>query len=298
MAENYELAYADYKAGMKQKEIAAKYDVTINTVKSWQQRKWKKLDEQGTDEKVCTPKKSMHTKKSSAGAKKKAVVKEESLVIENSDLTDKQQLFCIYYVKLFNATKAYQRAYECDYMIANTNGPRLLVNARIKDEIMRLKQHRMNDALFDKHDVLQKYKDIAFADMSEYIGWGYELEPIYDDDGVPLLDDDGNERMYKRSYVYLKNDVEVDSTIVTGVTKGKDGVIIKLGDKMRALDFLAKYTDLLNDNEIKKLRAEEQRMKNIQMERELGGNQHKADPFDSMSVDELEKHLAELGDAE
>lgn len=61
MAEKYELAYADYKTGMKQKDIAAKYDVTINTVKSWQQRKWKKLDEQGADEKVCTPTKSMHT---------------------------------------------------------------------------------------------------------------------------------------------------------------------------------------------------------------------------------------------
>lgn len=298
MAEKYELAYADYKAGMKQKDIAAKYDVTINTVKSWQQRKWKKLDEQGTDEKVCTPKKSMHTKKSSAGAKKKAVVKEESPVIENSDLTDKQQLFCIYYAKLFNVTKAYQKAYGVSRETAESISYRLMENDGVRAEIQRLKQHRMNDALFDKYDVLQKYKDIAFADMSEYVGWGYELEPIYDDDGMPLLDDDGNERMYKRSYVYLKNDAEVDSTIVTGVTKGKDGVTIKLGDKMRALDFLAKYTDLLNDNEIKKLRAEEQRMKNIQMERELGGNQHKADPFDSMSVDDLEKHLAELGDAE
>lgn len=290
MAEKYELAYADYKAGMKQKEIAAKYDVTINTVKSWQQRKWKKLDEQGAEKKVCTPKKSMHTKKSSAGTKKEAIVKEESLVIENSDLTDKQQLFCIYYVKLFNATKAYQKAYGVSRETAESISYRLMENDGVRAEIQRLKQHRMNDALFDKYDVLQKYKDIAFADMSEYIGWGYELEPIYDDDG--------NERMYKRSYVYLKNDAEVDSTIVTAVTKGKDGVTIKLGDKMRALDFLAKYTDLLNDNEIKKLRAEEQRMKNIQMERELGGNQHKADPFDSMSIDDLEKHLAKLGDAE
>ena len=260
MAENYELAYTDYKAGMKQKEIAAKYDVTINTVKSWQQRKWKKLDEQGADEKVCTPKKSMHTKKSSTCTKKEANVEEELSLIENDDLTDKQQLFCIYYVKLFNATKAYQRAYGVSRESAEASGPRLLGNVRVQVEIKRLKQHRMNDALFDKHDVLQKYKDIAFADMSEYVGWGYELEPIYDDDGMPLLDNEGNERTYKRSYVYLKEDVEVDPTIVTTVTKGKDGVTIKLGDKMRALDFLAKYTDLLNDNELKQLKMERERI--------------------------------------
>lgn len=283
--------FKEHNGDITNRKIAEMLGVLEKTISAWKSRdKWNVVLQNGE----CSTTKPKQQNKS----KKKVVAKGETPIIENGNLTDKQQLFCIYYVKLFNATKAYQRAYECNYMIANTNGPRLLVNARIKDEIMRLKQHRMNDALFDKHDVLQKYKDIAFADMSEYIGWGYELEPIYDDDGVPLLDDDGNERMYKRSYVYLKNDAEVDSTIVTGVTKGKDGVTIKLGDKMRALDFLAKYTDLLNDQEVKTLRAEEQRMKNIQMERELGGNQHKADPFDSMSIDDLEKHLAKLGDAE
>ena len=35
---NYELAEKDYKLGMKYKEIADKYGVTINTVKSWKQR--------------------------------------------------------------------------------------------------------------------------------------------------------------------------------------------------------------------------------------------------------------------
>ena len=40
MKENWELAYEDYKAGMKRKDIAAKYQVSINTVKSWKQRHW------------------------------------------------------------------------------------------------------------------------------------------------------------------------------------------------------------------------------------------------------------------
>lgn len=40
MKENWELAYEDYKAGMKRKDIANKYHVSINTVKSWKQRHW------------------------------------------------------------------------------------------------------------------------------------------------------------------------------------------------------------------------------------------------------------------
>lgn len=35
---NYELAELDYKSGMKYKDIAEKYGVTVNTVKSWKQR--------------------------------------------------------------------------------------------------------------------------------------------------------------------------------------------------------------------------------------------------------------------
>jgi len=59
-APNYELAYEDYHKGMKYKEIAEKYGVTINTVKSWKTRyKWSKGAKKGVhtkSEKVCTQK--------------------------------------------------------------------------------------------------------------------------------------------------------------------------------------------------------------------------------------------------
>jgi uncharacterized protein YjcR len=44
LKENWELAYEDYKAGMKRKDIAQKYNVSINTVKSWKQRHWNKKE--------------------------------------------------------------------------------------------------------------------------------------------------------------------------------------------------------------------------------------------------------------
>ena len=43
MAENYIRAEKDYIKGMKYKDIAKKYGVTLNTVKSWKTRhKWSK----------------------------------------------------------------------------------------------------------------------------------------------------------------------------------------------------------------------------------------------------------------
>ncbi len=44
MKENWELAYEDYKKGLKRKEIAQKYGVSINTVKSWKSRHWNTLE--------------------------------------------------------------------------------------------------------------------------------------------------------------------------------------------------------------------------------------------------------------
>ncbi len=59
-APNYELAENDYMDGMKYKDIADKYSVTINTVKSWKTRyEWckdKKKSVHTNSEKVCTQK--------------------------------------------------------------------------------------------------------------------------------------------------------------------------------------------------------------------------------------------------
>lgn len=60
MAEKYVLAEKDYVKGMKYKDIAEKYEVTLNTVKSWKKRySWNR-------EKGAPKEKSVHTKKRGA----------------------------------------------------------------------------------------------------------------------------------------------------------------------------------------------------------------------------------------
>lgn len=55
--QNYVLAEQDYMSGMKYKDIAEKYGVTLNTVKSWKVRYgWNKKSVHTKTEKVCTQK--------------------------------------------------------------------------------------------------------------------------------------------------------------------------------------------------------------------------------------------------
>ena len=156
-------------------------------------------------------------------------------------MTDKQQLFCIHYIRCFNATKAYQKAYGCDYATALVNGSRMLGNARIKDEILRLKQDRLNREFLSESDIFQKYMDIAFADVTNFMEFGNE--------DVDVILDTGERKTITVSHVNIKNDADVDGTIISEVSKGKDGIKVKLADRMKALQWLSDHMGLATEKQ-------------------------------------------------
>lgn len=227
-----ESAEKDYMSGMKYKDIADKYGVSINTVKSWKKRyNWERKKGCTQNKKGCTQKK----------LEKKAVADEVKQVMQNTDLTDKQQLFCIYYIRCFNATKAYQKAYGVDYATAASIGYRLLEKDGVKQEIHRLKQDRLNREFLSESDVFQKYMDIAFADVTDFVEFGNE--------DVDVVLDTGERKIITVSHVNIKNDADVDGTIISEVSKGKDGVKVKLADRMKALQWLTDHMDLATDKQ-------------------------------------------------
>ena len=219
MKDKQEMAYEDYLNGMKYKDIAKKYDTTINTVKSWARRYgWSKM---------CAHKnKGVHTKKV---AKKQAEKIAENMVYENGELDEERQLFCIYYLKYFNQVKALLKIrpdykYESACVIAN----RLMKEEAVQKEIRRLKKEMFTEALLDPHDIVQKYIDIAFYDATDYATF------------------DGNK-------VRLKDSCKVDGTIIQEVKQGRDGISIKFADRMKALDWLTKHLDMANDEQRAKI---------------------------------------------
>lgn len=155
MKEKYELAYQDYLDGMKYKDIAAKYGVSVSAVKSWKSRYWK--------DKKLQPKKSKVATKKVA----KKIAKE---IVENEELDERQQLFCVYFMKYHNATKAYQLAYGAKYSTAMVKACNLRKEPKIQKEIQRLKELMYQEILLDPNDIVQRYIEIAFLDESEMDG--------------------------------------------------------------------------------------------------------------------------------
>lgn len=232
-------AFEMYKQGLKLIDIANQLGVAEGTVRSWKNRyKWNgETNATLQKNKRNVAKENKQTKK----VKKESVADEVEAVIQNADLTDKQQLFCIYYIRCFNATKAYQKAYDVDYATAVVNGPRLLGNARIKDEIFRLKQERLNREFLSESDIFQKYMDIAFADVTDFVEFGNE--------DVDVILDTGERKTITVSHINIKNDADVDGTIISEVSKGKDGVKVKLADRMKALQWLSDHMDLATEKQ-------------------------------------------------
>ena len=263
---NAELAYQDYLNGMKYKEIAEKYGVTINTVKSWKTRyKWSKDGKKSVHTKtgkVCTQKTDKNN------VKKEAIAEAVEQVIENTELTDKQRLFCVLYVKCFNATKAYQKAYEVDYNTAASIGYRLLENDGVKQEIQRLKKNRLNREMLDESDIFQKYMDIAFSDVTDFVEFGQEDVPVMAVYGpVQIKDEETGEKktLTKRvNVVRFKDSSEVDGTLIAEVKQGKDGASIKLPDRMKALEWLAEHMYMATEEQrarIENIKAKTEQIK-------------------------------------
>lgn len=237
-----------YLNGMKLVEIASQLKLPEGTVRRWKStHKW---DSERSD-------KNSERSDRKNERKKKAIVDEVKQVLENTDLTDKQRLFCLYYVRCFNATKAYQKAYECDYRTAQSNGYKLLTNTYIKSEIQMLKQNKLNREFLSEEDIFQKYMDIAFADITDYVKFGQETVPVMGSFGPIQIKDENTGKNVTLTKVvntvrFRESDL-VDGTLISEVRQGKDGASIKLLDKQKALQWLSDHMDLATEEQKAKI---------------------------------------------
>lgn len=203
---------------IKVKDICKKHKINFNTLQSRIQREsWK----------VRNPHKNNAQSKKSSKSRDKSEQK----------LTDKQKLFCLYYIKNFNATMAYLKAYKCSYDTAGVNGNRLLGNTRIENEIQRLKEERNKSIRIGKNDIIERHMKIAFADMTDYVDWGNE-EYTY------INEESGEEGTKNVNIVKFKDSNLVDGGLIREIKQGKDGASIKLEDRQKSLDWLAKYFEM------------------------------------------------------
>lgn len=256
-----EQAKALYDKGLKLIDIANQLGIPEGTVRSWKNRyNW--------DCNVAKEKRNVaKTKRNKKQNQEEPSVDEVSSIIENPELTDKQRLFCVHYIRSFNATKAYQKAYGCSYETAMVEGSSHLRNPKIKSEILKLKQERLNREFLSESDIFQKYMDIAFADITDYMTFGTEEVPVMAMYGPVKIKDPetGEEKPLTKivNTVRFKDSSEVDGTILAEVKQGRDGASIKLSDRMKALQWLSDHMNMATEEQkakIAQMKAQTERL--------------------------------------
>ncbi len=264
---NRDKAFEIYK--LNNGEILLKDIATQLEVKDAQIRKWKSQDKWEEKLKGTLQKNKRNVINKKTDKNKQAINEDIESVLKNDKLTEKQKLFCIYYIENFNATKAYQRAYECSYATAMSEGSKSLRNPKIKIEIDRLtneclEEQEINSKLLSKR-LWKKYIDIAFADITDYLE--FNSKEVQGEYGT-----------YTKNTIRLKNSDEVDGSLISEISEGRDGIKIKLQDKMKALQWLSDRMDLLPtsvktklDIEMLKLEVEMNKHDNTQEEVENDG---------------------------
>ena len=236
-------AYKLYKQGYKLVDISKELNIPSSTV-----RRWKKTYNWDNERSDKNSERSL--KHNNKKVKKKEPIAEEvKEVLENTELTDKQRLFCIYYIKYFNATKAYQKAYECSYETAMVNGFNLLRNTKVEKEIEKLKQHKLNQVMLSEEDIFQRYMDIG-----DYLSFKKVRKNKWtknkDGEDIPVINPETGEQDYfEYNVVELNDSKDLDTSILQEVSEGKDGVKIKLQDKMKALQWLADHIGIATDKQ-------------------------------------------------
>ena len=140
----------------------------------------------------------------------------------------------------------------------------MLGNARIQEEIQDLKEGKLNRIMLSEEDIFQKYMDIAFSDIGDYLSfkkvrknkWTKNEQGEY----IPEINPDtGQQDYFEYNVVELNNSKELDTSILQEVSEGKDGVKIKLQDKMKALQWLSDHMGIATEEQklkIAKLKGE------------------------------------------
>lgn len=214
MAENYEKAERDYLAGAKYKDIATKYGVSVNTVKSWKKRYgWSREGKKGCTPNAPQKEKRVHPKKEKVAPVQPRPAREDFDEAENDELSENQRLFCLYYVKYRSQVKAYQKAYQCSYENACACAYKVWKKQEVQTEIKKLLDEVHEGIKIDIEDLIQQQIDIARADIMDFV--------------------DVSEGS-------VKVRTGMDGTLIREIKDSNVGISVKLYDKQKAIEWLAK----------------------------------------------------------
>ena len=145
-------------------------------------------------------------------------------------LTEKQQKFCDEYLLDLNATQAAIRAgYSSN--TATEQGARLLTNVKVQNYIQERKKDRIERTEITQDMVLNELANIAFSNIADYV-------KVVEKEAVIK----GKKIKYKTVDATLTDNLsEEQKKALSMIKEGKNGLEIKMNDKVRALELLGKH---------------------------------------------------------
>lgn len=235
---NWEEVRREYESSdITMKDLALKHGIKPTTLRSRKNReKWERNESNHVATQRNEKKKNVATQK---------VTPKTQEVLSESKLQDWEEVFCLEYLTHYNKTKAYQKAKPgTTYASARVLGSSTFAKVNVQDRLRELKQAQREDLYINALDIKEAWARQSFADITDFV----EFRKVFvdyqkDDEGMPMLDDEGEMVPFYRNELHFKNSTEIDGTLVQEVKKGKDGVSIKLYDKQKALQELMKLLE-------------------------------------------------------
>ena len=203
------------------KEIAAKLGVAEGTLRQWKRR-------DGWGKKCNVTSGALHETEVSRQRRARTNRKAAELIDANDELTDREKDFCLAMVHAPNATQAalLTGRYK-SYSSAQNNGNEMMAKPAVRREVERIRAMKRAARLADGDDIVDLLERIIYADIRQAAE-------------------------FKGRSVKLKDSKLVDGTIVTEVRQGRDGISVKLADKLRAVELYYKITGKLPMDQHKK----------------------------------------------
>lgn len=143
--------------------------------------------------------------------------------VKKEKLTDREKLYCRYYLKYYNQTKAYMLTFGVGSTEANKRAYLTHNKKAVQAEIARLQEAHFKQIDLKIESIVQHHLDIAFADINDYIEIG----------------EDGNARLKQGADGRLVSEISYTPT--------SGGFRIKLADRQKSLDWLAEHLGVAKD---------------------------------------------------
>ena len=238
------------------KRISEKLGVPEGTIRRWKSEYVKKnnMNVQRTfAKKEC----SEDVVKDRVNKKKVIVANLEEEIKKDKDLTEKEMLFCLHYIKDFNAGMAVKKAgYNTEhnhYIIGST----LLKKPHIRRYIDELREQMSSELMLDINRVLEMFNRIAFYDINDYFELKTIKQVVRGAFGRIVEDDKGQPMVEEIQVLALKDGW--DGQVISGISQKDGEVKIEMPDRLKALEFLAKFMTITTQVEKEKITIEKEK---------------------------------------